>query len=323
MASATEIVLERRLLRRRLTFWRNLAFLALSVAIGFLVLGREETSLLFSGNHIARISIEGTITEWREQLELIKKIKDNKKVTGVLLFINSPGGTTSGGEALFEQIRSVAQKKPVVAQFGTIAASAGYIVGLAADHIVSRGNTITGSIGVIVQWPEVSDLLAKLGVKMNEVKSGELKASPSPFMPADDASKAVLKEMIDDGYLWFSHLVETRRGIKIADVPGLDKGRIFSGREALKLRLVDEIGGEEQAKLWLEEKAGLKKDLDIIDWKPEHRENWGFFSSLGGAILWLVNILGLEMRKIYSNSVLGQTSGLDGLVSVWQPPSTN
>lgn len=323
MGSETELVLERRSLRRRLSLWRNLAILSVSAAIGFLLIGREETSVLLAGNHIARVTIEGTITEWREQLELLNKIKENNKVSGLLVFINSPGGTTSGGEALFEQIRLVAQKKPVVAQFGTVAASAGYIVGLAADHIVSRGNTITGSIGVIVQWPEVSELLEKLGVKMNEVKSGELKASPSPFLPADEASKAVLKEMIDDGYQWFSNLVETRRGIKLSDVPGLEKGRVFSGREALKYKLVDEIGGQEQAKLWLEDKGGIKKGLNIIDWKPEHGENWGLFSAIRGLMSWLTGVNVGDIRKIFSDLTLGQTSGLDGLISVWQPPSSN
>ena len=108
----------------------------------------------------------------------------------MLVFINSPGGTTSGGEALFEEIRSVAKKKPVVAQFGTIAASAGYIVGLAADHIVSRGNTITGSVGVIVQWPEVSDLLGKLGVKVN-ARYGKWNETTATIEEADNTGGAV------------------------------------------------------------------------------------------------------------------------------------
>ena len=150
-------------------------------------------------------------------------------------------------------MRTLAQKKPVVAQFGTVAASAAYIAGLATDHIVARGNTITGSVGVIVQWPEVVQLLDKIGVKMNEVKSGPLKASPSPFEPLDDASRKVAEGMVNDGFKWFVGLVETRRSVKAADIPGLLDGRIFSGREALQVKLVDQIGGEEEAVKWLKE----------------------------------------------------------------------
>ena len=139
----------------------------------------------FAPQQIARIAIEGTITDDRDQLAMLKKIKDAKHVDGVLVFVNSPGGTTTGGESLYGALREVAEKKPVVAQFGTVAASAGYIVGLGTDHIVARGNTITGSVGVLAQWPEVSELLSKLGVKFNEVKSGELKAAPNPFRAGD------------------------------------------------------------------------------------------------------------------------------------------
>src|SRR5262249_29488743 len=146
-----------------------------------------ERAGLTESRHIARVSLEGLITEDRAQLKLLQSIADSKQVAGVIVFINSPGGTTTGGEALVAGVRNVAKGKPVVAQFGTLATSAAYIAGLASDYVVARGNTITGSVGVIFQWAEVSQLLDKLGVKMNEVKSGPLKANPSPFQPLDEA----------------------------------------------------------------------------------------------------------------------------------------
>ena len=137
---------------------------------------------LWSEDQIARVSITGTIMEDREQLKMLQNIADADHVQALIVYVNSPGGTTTGGEALYDGLRRIAEKKPVVAQFGTVAASAGYIVGLATDHIVSRGNSITGSVGVIVQWPEVTELLEKLGVQMNTVKSGRLKAvTQSPY----------------------------------------------------------------------------------------------------------------------------------------------
>ncbi len=156
-----------------------------------------------------------------------------------------------------------------MAQFGTVAASAGYIVGLGTDHIVARGNTITGSVGVLAQWPEVSELLTKLGVKFNEVKSGELKAAPNPFEPATEGARKVMQETIDDGFRWFISLVEDRRGITASSVDGLISGRIYSGRQALDNKLVDEIGGEAEAVRWLEEKRGVTKDLKVVNWKPD------------------------------------------------------
>jgi protease IV len=182
MTLETESVLDRRNLRRRIGLWRGLA-----IGAGVLAVGAMATHLRSSGlgdtKHIARISIDGMITEDRDMLRLMKRVGENKNVQGVVLFINSPGGTTTGGEALFEAVRDMAKTKPVVAQFGTVAASAAYITGLATDHIVARGNSITGSVGVIFQWPEVSGLLDKVGVKMNEIKSGPLKAVPSMFEP--------------------------------------------------------------------------------------------------------------------------------------------
>ena len=169
------------------------------------------------------------------------------KWSAVIFFINSPGGTTTGGEALFEGIRELAKVKPVVGQMGTVAASAAYITGLATDYIVARGNTITGSVGVIFQWPDVSQLLDKLGVKMNEIKSGPLKANPSPFQPVDEAGKAAAEQMVAESQRWFVGLVTSRRGIDTASIAGLEQGRVYSGREALTHKLIDQIGGEAEA----------------------------------------------------------------------------
>lgn len=319
MSLETEIVLDRRQLRRRLSLWRGLAIAAVALAIGGWLMSGDKTTGVFATKHIARVAIEGTITDSREQHEMLQKLKNADTVSGVIVFINSPGGTTTGGEALFEEIRSLAQKKPVVAQFGTVAASAGYIVGLGADYIVARGNTITGSVGVLMQWPEVTELLAKLGVKVNEVKSGALKASPSPFLPADAASLEVVREMIDDSFRWFTNLVETRRGIKVADVAGLEKGRVFSGREALTHKLVDEIGGEPEARRWLEDKRGVAKDLKIIDWKPASTGVWGLSASLTGLARGLLGPGAEQFAEILARTGPAVTLGLDGLVSVWHP----
>jgi protease-4 len=319
MTLETETVLDRRRMRRRLTLWRSAAIIGLAVAFGALAFGGQDLSDLAAPRQIARVAIEGTITEDRDQLALLKRLKEAKQVEGVLVFVNSPGGTTTGGESLFAALRDVAAAKPVVAQFGTVAASAGYIVGLGSDHIVARGNTITGSIGVLAQWPEVSELLDKLGVKVNEVKSGELKASPSPFKPMDEPARKVMQETIDDGFRWFISLVEQRRGITAGSVPGLTEGRIFSGREALAQHLVDEIGGEMEAVRWLEEKRGVTKDLKVIDWKPTRQGSWGLSSMMSKWTAGLAGGIAEHLARLVSRDPTIGTLGLDGLVSVWHP----
>jgi protease-4 len=237
----------------------------------------------------------------------------------VILFVNSPGGTTTGGEAVFDGLRDLAKAKPVVAQFGTLATSAAYIAGLATDHIVARGNTITGSVGVIFQWAEVTQLMDKLGVKVNEVKSGPLKANPSPFQPLDEAGRSIAEQMVAESKRWFVGLVASRRNIDTGTVPGLEQGRVFSGREALASRLIDEVGGEAEAVRYLEEKRDLPKGLKVIDWKPKRESEWGLLSLSMRALGSLLGerIAG-EIGGVFdSDRTLGSLR-LDGLVSVWQ-----
>jgi protease-4 len=317
MTTETDTLLERRRLRRRLSLWRALAIAALVAAVFVLGTAGGKMSEVLGEKQIARVAIEGTILENREQLELLKRIGEADNVKGVLVFVNSPGGTTTGGEALFVALRDLAKKKPVVAQFGTIAASAGYIVGLGADYIVSRANTITGSVGVLIQWPEVSQMLDKIGVKFNEIKSGPLKAVPSPFEPLNEEGQQVTKSMIDEGFRWFLSLVETRRNIKSADIPGLEQGRVFLGQEALDLKLVDAIGGEDQAVDWLRTTHKIDKDAKVVDWKPQSSSSFGLWSSVGSAVQGLFGQSSLG-RMLAGDPNLS-TLGLDGLVSVWHP----
>lgn len=318
MSLETETVLDRRRLRRSLTGWRAATIGALALAAGALAFGGENAAP-FGQHQIARVAFEGAITDNRAQLKMLKKVADDKKVDAVLVFVNSPGGTTTGGEAIYTALRDVAKKKPVVAQFGTLAASAGYIIGLGADHIVTRGNTITGSIGVIIQWPELSSMLDKLGVKMNEVKSGSLKASPNFYEPPSEAAREVMQKMIGEGFQWFTGLVESRRGVKVAEIDGLLKGRIFSGREAVAVKLADEIGGEAEAVAWLEKERGIKKDLKVIDWKPKREGGWGIGASTDSAVGGLLGQGAADLIKVLSQDRTFSTLALDGLVSVWHP----
>jgi len=316
MTLETEAVLDRRRMRRRLSLWRTLAVIAGLLAIGLLLFSSADRAGLLDSRQIARVTIDGMITEDRDLLRMLQKIGESKQVAGVIVAVNSPGGTTAGGEALFEALRGVAKTKPVVAQFGTVATSAAYIAGLATDQIVARGNTITGSVGVIFQWPEFAGLLEKLGIKVNEIKSGPLKANPSPFLPLDDAGRSAAEEMVAESQRWFLNLVRTRRGIETKSVPGLEQGRVFSGRDALNHKLIDQIGGEAEVVKYLEDQRSVPKGLKIVDWKVSRDTSWSFVRLGTFALARLTGIPALEEIARMSNDRLAGLQ-LDGLLSIW------
>jgi protease-4 len=317
MAFDAESIVDRRRLKRRLIAWRIAAIVLGLLLFGAILLGDQSAggpgALL---PHVARVTVSGVITDDRKMNELIDKVAKATQVKAVILDINSPGGTTTGGEAMYDAVRRLAEKKPVVAVCGTLATSAAYIVALATDRIFVYGNTITGSVGVIFQWAEVTELLHTLGIKVEEVKSGPLKAVPSPFEPTDERARAVTEEMVQDAKMWFVDLVSDRRKIAAGSVPGLTDGRIYSGRQAVALNLVDQIGDEKAAMTWLTKERQVPAGLKIVDWKPA-QESAGLFGWLFQS---LAAAIGLSAEKIAG--IAGQISTtlkLDGLVSVWHP----
>jgi len=300
MASDLDRILDRRRLKRRLSFWR-LAAIALAAALAAFFLARFAGPMAHP--HIARLAITGVITADSARDQLLHDIATNTRARALILRINSPGGTTAGSEALFHAIRAVAAKKPVVAVIGTLGASGGYITALAADYIVARETSLTGSIGVIFQSPEFSGLFKKLGVGVNEVKSSPLKGGPSPFAKMDDQTRRVLQGMIDDSYDWFVGLVAERRGLDLETTRRLADGRVYTGRQALKAALIDALGGEEVARAWLADARKVAADLPVVDMDID-----------ASTRLWR------ELGAFASGKRLfPERLALDGLVSLWQP----
>lgn len=320
MTLEADSLAERRRLKRRVRFWRIGAILLAVAAIvfAFATYNRDFMERLGINPHVARISIEGFISDDKRQLKLISDLTDNENVTGVIIHVNSPGGTTAGAESLYEALRKLAEKKPAVAVFGTAATSAAYLAGIAADHIVARGNTITGSVGVILQWAEVSDLLKNWGINVQEIRSGDLKAVPSPFSPPDQASRAMVQELVRESREWFVALVAERRKLAPNQLVPVRTGKIYSGRQALSAGLIDEIGGEEDAIAWLQEQHGISADAQIIDWKAEDSSSSSFL--MKSVVGFAANLFGIPSDRVSlflgDNNSLNQ---LDGLVSLWHP----
>ena len=319
-ASAAENVIDRQRLRRKLRFWRVAAVLVLLGAIGY------GASAFFaepktSGKHIARLSISGLITGDRETLKLIDDI-GKSSAAGVLVAIESPGGTTTGAEKIYEDLRRLAEKKPVVAVIGATGASGAYIAALGAERIFARGNSLVGSIGVLFQYPNMTRLLDTVGVKMEEVKSSPLKAAPNPFEPATPEARAAMAALVSDSYDWFRTLVRERRNLNEQELANVADGRVFTGRQSIGLKLIDQLGGEREAIAWLEAEKGVESGLNVKDWRPPSAVNrFGIFSaaaSLAYAMGW--GEAGALLQGFASQS---QTRALDGLMVVWHGQVSN
>ena len=310
MITEAELIVDRRRLKRRVTFWRIAAILL--AFVGFMAFAWTLGGLKKYEDHIARVRISGLITGDQATLDLLDAIAASAKVQAVIVRIDSPGGTTAGSEAVYEALRKIAKDKPIAAVMDTVAASGGYITAIAADHIVARGNTITGSIGVIFSFPEISRLLDTLGIKMEEIKSGELKAEPSPYKPVSDKAREVSNEMVQDSFAWFTGLVAERRNIPLDQVKILSDGRVYTGRQAAANKLIDEIGGEEKAIAWLESKKNIAPDMPVVDWAlATNLDPTGLGFAIANGVLRAMGLEGLAQRA--------QSSKLDGMLVLWHP----
>jgi len=304
MSLEIDLLLDRRRLKRRLVFWRVFAVLALLAAV---LAGLRGAGLAPGGGlHIARVTVNGLITEDRKLTEAIDAMADDNRVKAVILSIDSPGGSVAGGESLHDAITRVAAKKPVVAVMGGLAASAGYMIAAPATRILAREATLTGSIGVLLETGELSGLLGKLGVSAETVRSGPLKDEPSLIRPLSTEGKAVLQGLVDDMYDQFVTMVASGRHMNPARVHELADGRAYTGRQALGLGLIDAIGGETEAKAWLAAEKGVSAGLPVEDVSTS-----GLTSrALGGELGWIVQ----EVWK----SLISQSVSLDGAQAVWQ-----
>lgn len=315
--SSADHLVDRRLLQRKLSFWRIAAFLFLIIVIAAAGLRLSGAGVPTSFTpHIARLTIRGFITGDRGTLKLIDQIAQSK-AKGVILSLESPGGTTTGAEKLYEAIRRLSAKKPVVAVVNNMAASGAYIAALSADRIVAHGNSLVGSIGVLIQYPNVASLLDKIGVKIDAVKSSPLKAEPSGYEPTSPEVRQALASLVNDSYAWFKDLVQKRRQLSDAELAAVDNGRVFTGRQALGLKLIDEIGGEREAVAWLVQKKGVPAGLPIRDWKA--RGSWERLGILGFSAR-IAEVLGFSgLARAFDQAEAYRASRLlDGLLSIWQ-----
>lgn len=241
-----DLLVDRRRLKRRLNFWRGVSVLLVGALLA-LFLGVSLPGPL-RAPHVARLRISGLIVEDPDLLERIAAAGDDPATKALIVEIDSPGGTVAGGEMLHDALARVAAKKPVVAVMESIAASAGYMIALPAARIFCTPATLTGSIGVLLETGNVGGLLDKLGIQAETIVSGPLKDQPSLTKPLSPEGRSVLQGLVMDMFEQFVAMVAEGRHLPLDKVRSLADGRAYTGRQALALGLVDELGDETRAR---------------------------------------------------------------------------
>ncbi len=300
MSRDADYIVDRRRLRRRLLFWRLFAVLSLTV-LAVVVATRYEKPEF--GDYVARFWVSGIILEDSDRDQALAKLAKDDGVKALIVRIDSPGGTVVGGESLYRSLRAIAGKKPVVAVMGTTATSAAYMTAIAADHIVARESSITGSIGVLMQTANLTGLFKKLGIEPETIKSGPLKAQPNPFEPTSPAARQAIQDVVMDMHAMFVDLVAERRGMARPAALLLADGRIYTGRQALAAGLIDALGGENEALKWLAKSADVSRELPVRDVTVDREDG-----------IWREMFNGTIGKTLFSERLR-----LDGLISLWQP----
>ena len=268
MSLDADLIVDRRRMRRKLTFWRVIAIGVIVLAVaGAAALGSNRAGFTGVRPYIARVTIEGLIRGDRDRVQAIDRLARSSLARAVIVHVDSPGGTTAGSEQLYDSLSRLRDKKPIVIVVDSLAASGAYITALAGDHIVAQQTSLVGSIGVLFQYPNFADLLDKIGVKVEGVKSSPLKASPNGFEPTSPEAKAALESIIKDSYAWFKNLVQDRRHLSDSELQTVSDGRVFTGHQAIGLKLIDELGDERAALAWLAKEKNVDAKLPVRDYE--------------------------------------------------------
>ena len=324
MSLDADAIVDRRRMRRKLTFWRVTAVVVALVAIGGgALLFIPGSRLMPPGAYISRIKIQGLIRGNQDRIEALERL-GRSRARAVIVHIDSPGGTTAGSEQLYAALRELQSKKPMVVVVDGLAASGAYIAALSADHIIANETSLVGSIGVLFQYPNFTDVLKTIGIRVEEVKSSPLKAAPNGFEPTSPEARAAIEAIVLDSYAWFKDLVKNRRNMDNGQLTRVADGRVFTGRQAVGLKLVDGLGNEKTALAWLEKEKKVPANTPVRDYSL--RPRFGELSFLHVAA-WTFEAVGLSAMahriEEWGAVQAVERLNLDGLLALWHPPSTN
>lgn len=307
----SDLLLERQKMKRRLMLWR-------SIAVGLFVLsiigGSAKLITKRLGNHdahLVKLKIEGVIgNDVSKQVELIQNALNDQSVKGMILYVNSPGGAVTGGEQLHDAVLKFSKKKPVVVTMGGVAASAGYMISVPAKRIFALNSTLTGSIGVIMVSPDFSGFLDKVGVSVDQIVSGPLKGQPSMVKPLSPAGQKMLQGLIANFYDQFANMVAEGRHMDIARVKELGDGRPYSGQQAVKLGLIDQIGNEDDAKQWMIKTYHLSSNVKVVVLKAHKDGSW--------LERYTKSMINFSLESVVHQVFLKNSENLSGILAISQ-----
>ena len=324
MSLDADAIVDRRRMRRKLTFWRVSAVLiALVALIGLAVALVPGMRLTVPGSYIARIKVQGLIRDNQARVEALERLSKST-ARAVIVHIDSPGGTTAGSQQLYDALRALQAKKPMVVVVDGLAASGAYIAALSCDHIIAQDTSLVGSIGVLFQYPNFTQILKTVGIQVEAIKSSPLKAAPNGFEPTSPEARAAIAAIVSDSYAWFKDLVKNRRRMTDAQLAAVDDGRVFTGRQGVGLKLVDGLGNEKTALAWLEKEKHIPASTPVRDYSLEPR-----FSELSflHVAAWTFEAVGLSAmaHRVEAWGALQAVErlNLDGLLALWHPPAAN
>jgi protease IV len=246
--------------------------------VGITVFFKEDSSFSF-GNRIAVVSIRGVITDSRAVVDQLKKYRKDSRVKAIILRIESPGGGTAASQEIYREVQRTVPRKKVVASMGNVAASGGYYVALGADKIVANPATLTGSIGVIMELSNIKELLNKIGVSREAVKSGPYKDIGSPVREMKPEERQLLEGVIKNVHEQFIKVVMKGRRLTREQVEKIADGRVFTGEQARDLGLVDELGSFEDAVELTKKLVGLTGEVKLIYPEKKRLSIWDFIFS--------------------------------------------
>jgi len=324
MSLDADAIVDRRRMRRKLTFWRAGALLIAVLAIvGAAVALVPGSRLMPRGDYIARVKVQGLIRGNQDRVEALDRLAKSR-ARAVIVHIDSPGGTTAGSEQLYHSLRALQAKKPMVVVVDGLAASGAYIAALSAEHILAQDTSLVGSIGVLFQYPNFTEVLKTIGIKVEEVKSSPLKAAPNGFEPTSPEARAAIEAIVLDSYAWFKGMVKDRRRLDDAQLALVADGRVFTGRQSVGLKLIDGIGNEKTALAWLETEKKVPATTPVRDYALQPRFSELSFLHLAAWSFEAVGLSAFAQRIEEWGAVQAvERLNLDGLLALWHPPSPN
>jgi protease-4 len=246
----------------------NLKYILISLVVLLFIF--SSFSNVIKGERIAVLEINGVIENPKIYLINLEKINSNKNIKGLIVRINSPGGTVGSSQEIYNSLKEMRSDLPIVASIVDIGASGGYMISCGADHIIANSGSITGSIGVISQYYNVSELLKFMKLEIEVLKSGKFKDTSSITKALSPEEKELINDLLIDIHDQFKEIVKIERKLTIEEIDNVSKGQVFTGKQAKRLKLVDSLGGLNSAKQYIENKIGLSK-LEL-DYYPKKKE---------------------------------------------------